>query len=253
MRASQAETVYCFGGEHVSDELRRSQRASVLRKERRFELGVIISQSGFDPGDFIFDEKPPRLTHRRTGEFFKFVIEDFSDDGDWRLETSYPGVGTTSATIVNSFSETKAHLMKWCADLKAYVQRIDRSATLTDFFAQASERDSPMQSLTVVSSIDNDVFSKPEQSRIFEQLGQLRNYITEQSDLTQEKLDRLGSQIRYLTEASERLGRKDWLNILFSVLVGFMVSGIFDPSRAEELVKYGMGLFQFLLDSRLFR
>jgi hypothetical protein len=38
---------------------------------------------------------------------------------------------------------------------------------------------------------------------------------------------------------------------MFSVVVAFVMSGIYAPERANELIQYAMGLFQFLGNIKL--
>jgi hypothetical protein len=41
-------------------------------------------------------------------------------------------------------------------------------------------------------------------------------------------------QIRYLEEASQRLGRKDWFLVLIGVLVNITVAAMFSPDKVRE-------------------
>jgi hypothetical protein len=45
----------------------------------------------------------------------------------------------------------------------------------------------------------------------------------------------LESRLNYLVEASERVGRKDWINLLISVLVGIVISAALPPETTREL------------------
>ena len=74
----------------------------------------------------------------------------------------------------------------------------------------------------------------------------LATHIKEDRELSTEQFQILDRQMKYLTEASARLGRKDWLNILFNVLVSFAIAGVFAPDRVNAMINYGAALFQFL-------
>jgi len=88
-----------------------------------------------------------------------------------------------------------------------------------------------------------------------QKLDELQIHIAEQLDaqneLIGEQLGVLNQRIEYLRDASERVGRQHWLDILYSVLVSFVVNGIYAPDRAQELGQFAFALFQFLVTARL--
>jgi hypothetical protein len=74
---------------------------------------------------------------------------------------------------------------------------------------------------------------------------ELKAFITATTkQLREEQTEHLESQIQYLKEAAGRMGRKDWLNILFSSLVTIVVAGVVAPERANELFGVASSLFQ---------
>jgi hypothetical protein len=58
--------------------------------------------------------------------------------------------------------------------------------------------------------------------------------------LTAHKLDPelVESRLNYLIESSERVGRKDWLNLLISVLVSIVISAALPPEATRELFRF---------------
>ncbi len=108
-----------------------------------------------------------------------------------------------------------------------------------------------MQTLTLEPSLENSPFSTSERGLILQNLEMLATHIKQDREMSAEQFQILDRQMKYLTEASARLGRKDWLNILFNVLVSFAIAGLFAPDRVNAMISYGAALFQFLSNPNL--
>jgi hypothetical protein len=77
-----------------------------------------------------------------------------------------------------------------------------------------------------------------------------KKYVIENGSVG-DRVDELEARMQYLIEASNRLGKKDWLMIFISIVTGIIVAGLFAPDRAKELLDYGLGLFGFLAQANL--
>jgi len=95
----------------------------------------------------------------------------------------------------------------------------------------------------------NSPFSESELARISESITELKeqlkaslNYAPEQLDLISRKLDEIQS-------ASQRLGRKDWLNYVAGTLTGTCISASFAPDVTKSLFKSMGAAFSWLLNN----
>jgi hypothetical protein len=114
----------------------------------------------------------------------------------------------------------------------AFVAQI--GLTTPDLWEQAATMGAALQRSTSQAA-PNDVFSSDEQRLLTEKLNQLESFVKTTERLRAKQAKQLNEGITYLVDASDRLGRKDWLNTFVGVLFSFVVSGIFSPNRAQEL------------------
>jgi hypothetical protein len=80
---------------------------------------------------------------------------------------------------------------------------------------------------------DNAPFSPPELVKIATSLAQIRQAISGRPDVLPEQLDFISRKLDYLREASERLGRKDWIGLA----IGTIGSAILTIALTPEVQK----------------
>ncbi len=230
----------------MAGERREALVSQVLRREREHQIVGVLNRYGFSEPDF--DVQPAfKLVHKLTEESFDFQYA-LSHDGAFVVHYSRPGTLGFSSTAAIGFVQAIEHLNQWCAQLRDYLKRIAATSNLPDLFVSASSKDSAMQALALEESVENSPFSTGERGLIVLNLELLADHIKKDRELTTEQFQILDRQMKYLTEASARLGRKDWLNIFFNILVSFAIAGVFAPDRVNEMIRYGAALFQFLLN-----
>lgn len=223
--------------------------SQVLRREREHEIANVIKLYGFSEPDF--DAEPGfKLVHKLTEEYFDFG-SPLTYDGGIVVRFSKPGSRMLSTSPVILFPHAIEQFSAWCSQLQDYVRRIAATSNLPDLFISASDKNSPMQTLTLEPSLENSPFSTSERGLILQNLEMLATHIKQDREMSAEQFQILDRQMKYLTEASARLGRKDWLNILFNVLVSFAIAGLFAPDRVNAMISYGAALFQFLSNPNL--
>lgn len=96
------------------------------------------------------------------------------------------------------------------------------------------------------ADLENRPFTPEEQKYIAVQLQELKAFIIRTSQAQESVLNQIGSRLKYLEEASTRMGRKDWLGILIATVFTIVISGLFAPDRANELMGFAAALFQSL-------
>ena len=116
----------------------------------------------------------------------------------------------------------------------AVAQVLEEGSGITRFVGRNS---SGAQVLESAASTDtsNAPFTDEEKAYIVEGINEIKQYL-----LTAHKLDPelVESRLNYLIESWERVGRKDWINLLISVLVGIVISAALPPEATRELFRF---------------
>jgi hypothetical protein len=73
------------------------------------------------------------------------------------------------------------------------------------------------------ANLDNRPFTTPEQMLIATKLDEIKKALLEGQQFAAEQADIVDREFAYLKESSRRLGRKDWLNVLYGGLITVIV------------------------------
>ena len=84
---------------------------------------------------------------------------------------------------------------------------------------------------------ENTPFLPEELERIAQSIDQIKTSISNRSDVTAEQLRYLSEKLDEMQEASERLGRKDWINYALGTLTSVVITAAFDPAAAKALLR----------------
>ncbi|MEE1925312.1 hypothetical protein V0R50_26385 [Pseudomonas sp. 148P] len=143
--------------------------------------------------------------------------------------------GTTFADHLVKLSIGASMLVN--AGIDGYVQV--RLMNSTDFSATVRFSSIPEQARlfgAFESMADQTPFTPKEQADIRSALAQVINEVRNSRLATAEQIAALKEQLDEAAEASQRLGRKDWLNCLLGLLVSVTVSAGFSTEAAKALV-----------------
>lgn len=220
--------------------------ATLTRTEKNLVLKH-IQECRFDPADFrwidieskehggtgsIRQFSASRLIHSPTQYYFTF--------GGYDVEYS-PG----SRRKV----ESDRHYDNWQAkehQLQQWLHRLKKEVEAPDLWAAVGNERA--LSGAVSSPLENRPFTDAEQSQIRAALDELKRYLVTTQSLQDEQLKSVEQQLRYLEESSRRLGRKDWVNILFSTLISLALTLALPPERANGLLQLAGNLLHRLWD-----
>ncbi len=92
----------------------------------------------------------------------------------------------------------------------------------------------------------NSPFTSTEQAEISARIKQAKEYIRTSGEPTSEQISRIEARLDYIAEASERIGRKDWLMMFYGTVFNQMVTDTITPQVAQHifvLVVHGLGHF----------
>jgi hypothetical protein len=90
---------------------------------------------------------------------------------------------------------------------------------------------------------DNAPFTSAELVRIATSFQQIQRILSERSDVSPEQLDFVSRKLDDVQRVAEKLGRKDWINLVLGTLSSIVVSAAFsDPVRSALFQTAGAAL-----------
>jgi hypothetical protein len=171
------------------------------------------------------------LTHRPTGHCCIFgaytvtfcpgtnkKIEDFGHDDKW--------------------PKKQFLCRKWLVALKEEVDAPDLWATIG--------QEKSLSAAAASADLDNRPFTAAEQNLIATKLDEIKAYLLEGQQFDAEQANTVEREFAYLKESSRRLGRKDWLNVLYGGLITVIVGVALAPDAARSLLRLAATAFQSL-------
>jgi hypothetical protein len=223
--------------EEVDLTLVATQKNVVLR---------IVTEYGFDPRHFEWktttqDEHKPNdfaiafrytvsvLMHKETGYYFRFEKHRSTYSPGHQLRTN---IETWDRLI-----DQQEHIRDWLSNLKSEVAE-------PDLWASIGQERALSDAASYTS--DNHPFTPAEQKVVAKALEDLKQHLLTEQEFQVEQAKVIEERFTYLKEASERLGRKDWLNTALGGFVGLIVGLALDPDKARSLLGMAGNLFQWV-------
>ena len=173
------------------------------------ELWAAAEIGGLDPGACTVNLTPRRrwirLTHPRTRSFAELRP---ASDGKW------------------VFCEgTGKGLQALRRPAKAVVVSRDEALSLVTMWA-ASVAGQSLGSTREYRRLDNSPFSAAEQREIAARLAEIAAQVRGRADLSDKQMARIEAKLDELADASKRVGRKDWLIMVYSAALGLVASDL---------------------------
>jgi hypothetical protein len=218
---------------------------ATLRKTEKNGVLQLLEMRAFDPVQFDWSEKVvierqrtistayqvSVLTHRPTGYYMSFGSSymQWSPGRESKVE-SYQHLGDGS--IKFSCCEM------WLLELRKEVDAPDLWGSIAQETALPKAASS--------SSLDNRPFTAAERSLIAAKLDEIKAFLLEGQQFATEQAETVEREFAYLREASERLGRKDWLNNFLGVMMSLVIGLVLDPGKAKGILHLAGEAFQSL-------
>lgn len=203
-----------------------------LKKVHRAEVFDLVSEAGLSHTEFQWSVEDSiqmgftdvsKLTHIPTNYFFLFDFQP--SNASTRFS---PGVDRKTDFLFHEdgWEERRLQVMIWLASLKREIETIDPWTQLN----QSSEL---LRAAT--NETDNSGFSDDELKSISDGINEIKEYLYRVHNLEAQNVE---PHMVYLTEASSRLGRKDWKAILVSVLFSIIVDASLPAETTREIFRY---------------
>jgi hypothetical protein len=212
------------------------------------EAFIEIQSAGLDVNQFRREPWPPsiKITHEPTKGFFAFGDE--LGGTAWSVP-GYPGKTSQTGRGMNTPSpgwDKKIFYFKtWLKDLKDLLVAVAEYRATPDLWSSTRSEIAVFERFGA-AGLENRPFTLEEQKYVAAQLQELKTFITRTGQIEESKLVQIEARLRYLAEASTRMGRKDWLGILIATIFAIVISGLFAPERANELLGFAAALFESL-------
>jgi hypothetical protein len=201
-----------------------------LLKSQANDIFAELTSNGWNPADFEWkDERSRRsstnraliskLVHKPSGFWFTF------DNANSAFYVQFSPAAQTLQGTSNASS--------WDGQLStfhAWLGYLKRETEAPDLWNAISQEPNLINSAT--SDTDNALFSAEEKHYILSGLNEIKQYL-----LTAHRLDPelVEGRINYLIESSERLGRKDWKNLLLATLVSIIINAALPSDTVREI------------------
>jgi hypothetical protein len=208
-----------------------------LIKSQKNEVFAEFLEHGVDTKEFEWksrvsgNDKISVLFHRPTELYFEF------DTGFCRWMPTERGRYEAAALS----SEWKEHLRKWLALMKREVDEAD--------LWESTKQERLTSQAATATATDNGLFSVAEQKFIAEQLKAIEDDVAKKHNLLPGQIEALQTAFRYLSEASTRMGKKDWINLAIGTVVNVAVGAAFSPGAANGLLHMVHEAFHALIFS----
>jgi hypothetical protein len=215
-----------------------------LLKSQANQLFEELTNDGWNPAEFKWEEtRSPnygikftisRLTHFPSGYYFSF-----DNVGGFHSVWSPDNEKKSKGADLKSWANQLKRFKEWLGYLKREVESPD----LWSAISQESE-------IAEAAAADesNTPFSVEEKAYILSGITEIKQYL-----LTAHKLDPelVEARLNYLAEAADRVGRKDWINLLLSVLVGIIIQAAVPSDSSRELFRFVGTVLHKILRSQL--
>jgi hypothetical protein len=193
----------------------------LLDKARRNEIFETLLSAGRDPRDFELTGET--LSHPASGSSLtvgqhgqSFIVRYWAGDADVVERPSLPW-----GSVLGSVDE--------------WAEEIERYASMPDLWAElASDRE--VITRASAPDVENAPFTESERSDVVKQLAEIRRYAKTALRLSDQRMEELDGRLRYLEEATARVGRKDWLLIAIGTMFSIAVAAIIPPDEVRNLI-----------------
>lgn len=202
----------------------------MLLDSQRNRLFDLIRNADQDPRNYSMSvsEKMAGVIYQEPdqGDFYYFI--DISADGyrvRYRPALDRPhdesGWGPWNEVVETTFPE--------------WLSFVEREVSAPDLWGQLSAERELVDAAS--GPAENTPFAPEERAQISAQLEEIREFLFATEDVSAEQQRTIESRLRYLEEATGRLGRIDWVNIFVSTILQFAVNAVVSTGTVQDVLR----------------
>lgn len=203
-----------------------------LLKSQKNEIFRLMTSSGFDPSNFVWEESSFDFEGRQMMKTICFINTDyyfqiFINGGVFQGEFS-PG----ETLLVETFSTYHwtiflNYIRHWLSCLKKEINQPDLWERIKEFQLPSDIRLSDDQ--------ENSKFNYSEFTQIKEGLENLKGFFETQLTLESDQQKYVHEKIDYLVESSKKQGRKDFYYLLVGSLISIITTLSIGPEHGKAI------------------
>jgi hypothetical protein len=204
----------------------KSTRTSppLLQKLHKNEIFRAIQAVGLDPKEFDLEDSNDEVPIKHKWSKSYFIV---SRESGYYVGQSLVGDGIVWPTSPSSWQTLMPRVSRWLQEVKQDLDTPDLWAEL--------RHDAELLGAGSNKVTENTLFTPEEQREIAQRLNKLAKDVRQALSLSGAQMQVLDEKIDYLIEASNRLGRKDWLNNFIGVTFPFVLTAALAPEAARAL------------------
>ena len=226
-------------------------RKVTLARYQKDEVFQAIQAHGLQPSEFSWNEEASTqvndttisvIVYKPTGHYFRFdrsptgiPTGSYSPGQAFTIEEYSPGLYTKAFPIDS--------LNTWLSCLKREVESPD--------FWQTISQEKDLIAASSGENLTDTPFSVNETTQVTKCLYEIKHYLITTQQLSKEQQSKIEARLNYLEEASTRLARKDWLNILIAQLIAIAIELGLRGDSTHDLLTFAAQIVRQLLGTLL--
>jgi len=220
----------------------------LLNQQKKTLFEILVSLK-FDPADFAWEEcqtEDHNSNSWMAGGPLEFHVSKLVHRPS-NYYIIFNGINVIYSPGTNRKVEREEHHDDWQRRYSAFRAWLHcLKAELDTHDPWETVGDERVLSNALSSMNDNRDFDQSERLEISAKLDELKRHLIEGRKLDSEQVAFVEDQFRYLRQAADRVGRKDWLVILWATLVNQAITLALTPAQTRELVGSAGTLFHWI-------
>jgi hypothetical protein len=204
-----------------------------LLKSQKNSVFEIVRKNDLDPTNFSWEKIKSLRDPSITVNQLNHIQSDFFFTFDYSFQSTFsPGEQTLVEQRTNeNWNGQINQFSKWVGFFRREYEAPDLWKLL--------ETETELPEAT--QKEDNQPFSDKEKQEISSALEEVKKYLTDVQGID---LTLVEPRIKYLEDAKDRLGRKDWINILYSTIMTIVIASTTTPDSATEILRFVGAIFR---------
>jgi hypothetical protein len=207
----------------------------MLNKRDRNRIFRTIEDKKFDPAEFELEDTGERVTiTHSSGSSFEFTFKaGYLDVAGTQYDV---GKYEYEFTVVEGIAETgNAYSIDTLRGLRIerWLDEIRETVGVPDFWDELKHGRQLVAEIQRGS--DNTLFTNDERRQIAAQLQAIKAQMREQFALTSGQIAQVNEKLDEVIEASERLGRKDWLVYFLGTITALIIASTVTSGAGEHI------------------
>ena len=220
-----------------------------LSKVQRNQIYALATKVGLDTGSIEWQDEPSAysdlihvILHRSSGSFFKAPHSNRTDGTGYFTVESWPRITDridSGRVPDDDWEGLRICIDEWLTAVKEEVDAPDLWQIARDQRAWLTSSQSDLRG--------NTAFTPVEREQITRSLTAIEEFTAKNYQLTVAHQEHVREQLKYLSEAAERVGRFDWKNLAAATFIDLVLTLGLDPANSQKLLSFATQLLGHLV------